>query len=180
MKLTHLDKVLNEFADYAVESAQLELGTTRKLGGKKVRRVASGELQRSLFHKTFTRKGKKTIGFGAKGTAGDYAAFIHEGVNGTLKNNGAPFSFKKKNLARGVVAKWMKVKRIRPKDKNGKFLKMTPANMKSAAFMIGRSIAQNGIVGLPFMKLGVERSLRKYDKKILEALGKDAFDNLTT
>lgn len=188
MNLKHIDKVLEEFGAYAVESAQLELGTTRKIRGRNVRRVASGDLQKSLFSTVFTREGKKVVGFGAKGKANEYAGYIHEGVNGTLKKHNSQFSFTERHVAIPPILAWLKTKRIQPRRKavgktgGRKFKPNVSAggkdNLLALAFAVATSIAQNGIVPLPFMKLGVERSLRKYDKKILEALGKDVFDNL--
>jgi len=61
IEFIELGKALNQFGAEVVESAQLELGTTQMIGGRKVRRVASGALKQSLYHKVFVRKGKMRV-----------------------------------------------------------------------------------------------------------------------
>lgn len=170
MKTEALNRVLVSFIAYSIKRAKLELGANRKIRGRKVRRVSSGDLHKSLYGKTFERKGGVTVGFGSRVR---YADFIHEGVNGTSVKLGSKYSFKSRNLAEGVVAKWIKQKPVRLRDKDGKFIPMTDKNINSAAFLIGRSIAKNGIVPLPFMRLGVEAALKKFDTKFLKAIEVD-------
>ena len=50
---------------------------------------------------------------------------------------------------------------------------MNDKNVRSAAYLIGRSIAKNGIVPLPFMRLGVEAAMKKYDTDFLKAISID-------
>jgi hypothetical protein len=155
---------------FAIKRAKLELGTYRKIRGRKVRRVSSGDLQKSLYGKTFERRGVISVGFGSRAV---YADFIHEGVNGTSVKVGSKYSFKKKNLKEGVVERWIRQKPIKLRDKDGKFIPMTDKNVRSAAYLIGRSIAKNGIVPLPFMRLGVEAAMKKYDTDFLKAISID-------
>ena len=177
MKFLYTIKQLEKFTNFAVESAQLELGTTRKIRGKNVRRVASGGLKDSLFGYRTMLKGKFRIEFGSVKA---YSIFVHEGVNGTVVNNGSKFSFKSKNIgwSQEEFDRWARFKKIRPKDKNGQFVKVTPSAMAGMRFAIGRSMAKKGIVGVPFFTKGIERSMKKFDKDIATALAKDSINFL--
>lgn len=177
MKFENTIKEIEAFSKFTVESAQLELGTTRSIRGKKVRRVASGGLSESLFGFVKVKKNTLKVEFGSTKS---YAGFVHEGVNGTLVNNGSKFSFKGKNIgwSQDEFNTWARYKKMRPKNKNGQFVKVTPSAMASMKYAIGRSMAQKGIVGVPYFKKGIKRSLEKYDKKIVEAFKKDALNFL--
>lgn len=173
-----LGKALNEFGSAVVENAQLELGTTQVIGGKKVRRVASGDLKKSLSHRVFVRKGKMRVEFGGE----QYGMFVHEGVNGTRVNHGSPFSYKSNMVNLGGIENWIKVKPIRLRktfvNKSGQrvsqFVEKTEANLLSATIAIAKSVARKGIAPLPFYRIAVENVYPKFEKKISEALAKDA------
>ena len=133
MKLSKFVKVCQQFGDYAVESAQLELGTTRTIRGRKVRRVFTGNLKNSLFSRTYVRsKGKGTtrVVFGAKGSAGNYASFVEYGVNGTKTRVGSPFSFKGKFVNIGAIEKMVRNNKFRIRRK-GQFVAKTESNNRS-------------------------------------------------
>lgn len=183
-KFTTLGKVLNEFGLEVVEQAQLELGTVRNVGGRKVRRVASGDLKKNLYHRVFVRKGKVRIAFDAKGKASKYGIFVHEGVNGTRVNHGSPYSFKSNMVNVGAIESWMKVKPVRLRktminqygQKVSQFVPNTEENRKSAAIAIAKSVARKGIFPLPFFKLAAENVYPKYEKKIADALSLDGLN----
>ena len=175
MKLSKFVKVCNEFGAYAVESAQLELGTTRTIRGRKVRRVFTGNLQNSLYHRTYIRsKGKGTtrVVFGAKGSAGNYASYVEYGVNGTKTKLGSPFSFKGKFVNIEAIEKMVRNNKFKIRRK-GKFGAKTESNIRGTAFVIARSIAEKGIVGDPYMRKGIERAYKKYESKLSNALIED-------
>lgn len=179
MKLSKFVKVCQQFGDYAVESAQLELGTTRTIRGRKVRRVFSGNLKNSLFSRTYVRsKGKGTtrVVFGAKGSAGNYASFVEYGVNGTKTRVGSPFSFKGKFVNIGAIEKMVRNNKFRIRRK-GQFVAKTESNIRGTAFVIARSIAEKGIVGVPYMRKGIERAYKKYESKLANALIEDTINN---
>jgi hypothetical protein len=177
LKYTRTNKELQKFSEFAIQRAQLELGTTRTIRGRKVRRVAGGALQKSLYSTKVEKNGRLRILFKSKV---DYADFIHDGVNGTKVNVGSRYSFTKQNINTDWMDDWMKSKRFRLKGPNGKFITKTPSALASAKFMIGRSIARNGIAPVPFMQMGVEAALKKFDNRIVDAieydLGKDLDD----
>jgi len=174
IEFIELGKALNQFGAEVVESAQLELGTTQMIGGRKVRRVASGALKQSLYHKVFVRKGKMRVDFGGA----QYGLFIHEGVNGTRVNQGSQFSFKSAMVNVGAIERWIAVKPIRLRktiiNKNGQkvsqFIANTEENKRSAAIAIAKSVARKGIAPLPFYRLAVENTYQKYENKIAEAV----------
>lgn len=176
--LHNISKELNNFQKKVVEGAQRELGATRTIRGRKVRRVSSDRLRKSLYGRVFVRKGVYSIGFGASGEASDYASFIHEGVNGRKVKYNAPFSFKKKFINIGAVKKYIKQKPVRLRNKDGAFIKMTDKNIDSAAFAMSRAIAEKGIAPVPYFRLSLERELKKNESKIVDAIAQDAFDIL--
>jgi hypothetical protein len=184
MEYKRTEKEISRFVDYAVESAQLELGTTRKIRGRNVRRVASGDLKKSLFGKQFKVGHSIMVNFGS---GMSYGKYIHEGVNGTLVDNNAPFSFRSQRIPIQPVLDWMKKKRIQPRREavgktGGRKFKANVTNGKdnvlALAFAIATSIAQKGIVGVPYMAKGVDRSYKRYSPKIADAMVLDAIDNL--
>ena len=176
-------KSVDLFSRDAVSRAQRNLGAYRYVvdrnGRKKRRRAdASGELRKSL---TYVLKensdGTINVRFRANGTAGNYANFVEQGVNGTRKRWGSPFSFKKKNINQDWVRGWMKKKRMRiRKFENGKlggFTTATEANRRQAAFLIGRSIARYGFAPLNYMRDAVNGAMNDWGQRMADAYAQD-------
>ena len=120
------------------------------------------------------------------GRASDYWDFVDEGVRGTgstkgrskttgqfMRGQGSPFKFRKKNIARGVIAKWIQNKPIKLRGKDGKFMEKTKANIKSAAFLIGRAIAQRGLQRTQFFTRPFTKELNNQTDDIVKAFGDD-------
>jgi len=115
------------------------------------------------------------------GRAEDYWMFVDEGVKGSggfkgsgkMRGQGSPFRFRKKNIARGVVAKWISNKPLKLRGSDGKFMAKTKNNIKSAAFLIGRAIAQRGLERTQFFSKPFTEQLNKQSDAILEAFGND-------
>lgn len=180
MDLIQTNKVLQRFGKLSVERAQLELSVDRRIRGRKVRRVATSNLMNSLYYQVFQRREQFRVEFGASGTAGRYAGFIHEGVNGRDVNVGSPYSFKKRFVNIGAIKEWMENKPVALRDyKTGRFIAKTEKNKNRAAFMIARSVASKGIVPIPFFDLGVEYAYERMKKELAEALTKDSIKILT-
>ena len=159
------EKILKDFAEDVNNAAKRTLGS-RKIGKNRSYGVASRSLQKSL---TYTiRDGKVSFG-----SPLPYAAFIHWGVNGTNKNRNAPFSYRQKQPPTDAIRKWMKVKPIRVRDKDGRFVKATESRLQSAAFLIARSIKRNGIHGLRYYEVALETVVPQYNKKLGEALAQE-------
>jgi len=174
MKYPETRKALVKFKDQVVENAQRELGTTRVIKGKKVRRVNTDDLRKSLFGVVKFRKQGFQINFSSKM---DYASFIHEGVNGTKVKNNAPYSFKGKYVNIGAIEKYVRGRKFKIR-KDGRFVAKTEKNVKSTAFVVARSIAERGIVGLPYFSLGLETASKKDLDKIADSFALDAINIL--
>jgi len=162
-----------------VERAQLELGTTRTINGKKVRRVASDSLRKGL---SFSSNGK-IVKFN---TNQAYGGFIHYGVNGTKKKWGSPFSYKSgtKPIPLEGIVEWMRRKGIRPRNKAGGFQKQGAKKVEiggyivstqeaGLAFAIGKKIKENGIAPLPYYDLAIGQVFRTQKALIDKAVKKD-------
>jgi hypothetical protein len=74
---------------------------------------------------------------------------------------------------RKAVLKWIRVKGIKGRDKKGRFI-----SNEQLSFAIARSIAQKGIVGVPYFTLGVERAMKKNEKALEQAMLKDLDINI--
>ena len=115
------------------------------------------------------------------GRAADYWDFVNEGVKGSggfkgsgkMRGQGSPFSFKKKNIAKGVVLKWIANKPLRLRNAKGRFQAKTQVNLKSAAFLIGRAIAQRGLTRTLFFDKAYNKEVAIAEDKITEAFAED-------
>jgi phage gpG-like protein len=171
VKKEDFNKVLERFAEDVNNAAKRELGS-RKIGKNRSYGVASRSLQKSL---TYSLKDGQ-LSFGSPLP---YAAFMHWGVNGTRKNRNAPFSFRSKQPPSGPILEWMRAKPVRLRDASGKFVKQTESRLKSAAFLIARSIKRNGIEGLRYYSVALESVVPQYQAELGEALASDILKSLT-
>jgi hypothetical protein len=92
----------------------------------------------------------------------------------------SPFKFKKKNIAKGVIQKWITSKGIRLRGTDGKFKSKTASNIKGAAFVIGRAIAQRGLTRTQFFSAPYKKNMKYYIDKILNAYGDDITDDIVS
>jgi len=168
--VSEFEKILKVFAEEVNLAAKRELGS-RKIGKNRSYGVASRSLQKSLEYKISGGR----VSFGSPLP---YAAFIHWGVNGTQKNRQAPYSFRQKQPPTDAIRKWMKVKPVRVRDKDGRFVKATESRLQSAAFLIARSIKRNGIEGLRYYEAALEAQVPKFQTKLGEALAQDLLKSL--
>ena len=115
------------------------------------------------------------------GGASDYWDFVNEGVRGSggfkgsgkMRGQGSPYSFKKNNIARGVVMRWIANKPLKLRNAKGKFIEKNQANLKSASFVIGRAIAQRGLTRTLFFDKAYNKQVAKYEEQILNAFAND-------
>jgi len=108
----------------------------------------------------------------------EYGEFVDQGVRG--KNNShkapnSPFRFgtgtgTKGGLTKGIK-KWIKVKGIRGRDAQGRFI-----TDKSLAFLISRSIYRNGIEQSLFFTKPFEQAFAKLPDELIEAFALDIDD----
>jgi len=125
------------------------------------------------------------------GGASDYWNFVNEGVEGSgsskgrskatgrfTKGKGSPFKFKGNNIAKGVVLKWIANKPLKLRNAKGQFKEKTQANLKTAAFLIGRAIAQRGLTRTLFFDKAYNKEIEKAEEKIGQSFAEDLEANL--
>ena len=171
MELKEFEKVLDRFADDVNNAAKRELGS-RTIGKNRSYGVASRSLQKSLTYSISDGR----VSFGSPNPS---APFIHWGVNGTRKKRGAPYSYTTKQPPVDAVLKWMKVKPVRLRSESGQFIKQTPSRLRSAAFLIARSIKEKGIEGLRYYVVALETIVPKYVEEMGSAVVSDILKSLT-
>jgi hypothetical protein len=152
------EEILNEYALAVVERAQSNLRIKRRVRGKMVNRVASGNLLRSLYYKINIRYNKPTIDFTVSNDeAGKYADVIELGRRPGAKM--PPVS---------VIEKWLKLKPIKLRNRQGEFIKSTESAIKSAAYAIAQSIGKNGIQGINYYGEAIDDTWDEYKDKLME------------
>jgi hypothetical protein len=155
------EALLNEYAATVVERAQSNLRIKRRVRGKVVNRVASGTLLNSLTYKLRIRYNKPTIDFTVKGDAGRYADVIEYGRKPGAKM--PPVS---------AIEKWIKIKPLKLRNRQGEFIKSTESAIKSAAFAIAKSIGENGIVGINYYQDAINDTWEDYSEQLIQAYAK--------
>lgn len=161
-----------------VRLARINLGASKTVDGKKRVTNSTGDLSASLNYEVRQKrndKGHFMSGFDLLITSTeDYASFIEQGVKGSESTKpsakNSPFKFKGKNLARGVMAKWIKEKPIRPQKKGGGFVKKTKSTMNSLAFLLGRAVATKGIGARNYVKDATEMALKNTAPEIAKEI----------
>ena len=159
---SEFDKILNEYAATVVERAQSNLRIKRRVRGKVVNRVSSGTLLNSLIYKIKVRYGKPTIDFTVKGPAGQYADVIEFGRKPNSKM--PPVS---------AIEKWIRMKPLKLRNRQGEFIKSTESAIKSAAYNIARSIGEKGIEGINYYGDAIDDTWDEYKDRLMDAYIKD-------
>jgi hypothetical protein len=152
------EDILNEYAATVIERAQSNLRIKRRVRGKIVNRVSSGNLLRSLNYKLRIRYGKPTIDFTVKGDAGKYADVIEYGRKPNSKM--PPVA---------AIEKWIRMKPLKLRNKQGEFIKSTESAIKSAAYNIARSIGKKGIEGINYYAEAIDDTWDEYKDKLMDA-----------
>ena len=155
------EALLNEYAATVVERAQSNLRIKRRVRGKLVNRVASGTLLNSLTYKLRIRYNKPTIDFTVKGDAGKYADVIEYGRRPGAKM--PPIS---------AIEKWIKIKPLKLRNRQGEFIKSTESAIKSAAYAIAKSIGENGIAPVPYYQEAIDDTWDDYSEQLIQAYAK--------
>lgn len=158
-----IKELVNSIADDVVERAQLNLGVTRTINGKKRRRVASGRLKDGLSYKNLTRYNMPVVQFGVK--------------DNELKKYADVIEFGRRKGARqppsDAILEWMRIKPIRIRDKDGGFIKATEAKKRQVAYLIARSIGENGIDGIYYYREAIRDVMEKRGDEFFEAVNKE-------
>ena len=175
-------------AHYALElnnAARRVLGR-RKIGKNKTYGEATGALRKSL---RYQAKGSEVM----FGSPLPYSQFIYWGVNGTDKKRGSPYSYGSKQPPSDAIKKWMRVKPLRLRDKDGKFISQESKEitrgknkgkkrnpLDGPAFLIARSIKKKGIASLKYYEKAFDETYKNAEKKLSEAFAKDLFDDFNS
>lgn len=177
MKLTNTKKAVRKFAIGVIKSAQTNL-----IKSKMRKSALIKNMQYHIIHKKMGRL-VELVEF-TFGNSDDYWMYVDEGVRGKggykgkggrgrARGQGSPFRFKKNNIKRGVIKKWIKRKRIRLRGAKGKFIKKTAKNIRNAAFVIGRAIALRGLTRTQFFTQAYEKQWKININKITNAYAED-------
>lgn len=170
MKFTNTIQVMQKLGSSVVNKAKKNL---------KKKQTKSNKLYNGIdYVVTSDKKGVEvTWGFG-----GDiYWNFVDQGVRGSggfkgsgkMRGQGSPFSFKGKNIAKGVVRGWIANKPLKLRNAKGQFIEKNKQNINSASFLIGRAIAQRGLTRTLFFTKPYDQQVAQYEDKISEAFADD-------
>lgn len=142
---------MSEVREALSQYGKAVVNTARQLMDKQ-KRNASGNTRKALrFWITETKEGYR-LSIGARGKVGKYLKWVAEG-------RGAG----KRPPVRNIE-EWIKNKRIKLRDKRGRFKKMTSANIRSAAFAISKKIGEQGTRPKPnFLEMAVDANADKLE-----------------
>lgn len=158
-----IKELTDDFAREVVERAQRNLGATRTVNGKKRRAVATGNLKASLTFKNRTRYNQPSIIFTTDKTkTQQYADVVEFGRRAGARM--PPIQ---------PIKDWIKVKGIRPRNKNGGFIKATESEVDKMAWNIARSIAKRGIKPLYYFTDAIEQTLAERGDEFIDALAQE-------
>ena len=179
--MEELKKALKKYADDSIKQARSNLNLTG-FAGKKRKTNNTGDLSKGLGYDL--KENDK--GFNLEFTSKEmYGIFIEKGVNGWKKSQKAPFKFKKKNLAKGVMEEYIRTSKMRLKkifiNKSGQKVSQFVTksgiegekNIKAAAFMMGRAIARDGIIRTNFMGKASDRAFKENKQSLEKAMAID-------
>jgi hypothetical protein len=163
--LNEFEQILNEYAATVVERAQSNLRIKRRVRGKVVNRVGSNRsdnLLNSLTYKLRIRYNKPTIDFTVNGQAGNYADVIEFGRKPYpgQPNKRPPYK---------DIMKWIKLKPLKLRNRQGEFIKATETNIKSAAIAIATSIGEKGIEGINYYSEAIDDTWDEYKDKLMDS-----------
>jgi hypothetical protein len=167
MAKSEFEALLNEYADAVIERAQSNLRIKRRVRGKVVNRVASGNLLNSLTSKVRIRYNKPTVDFTVKGDAGQYADVIEYGRKPNSRM--PPVS---------AIEQWIRIKPLKLRNRQGEFIKSTESAIKSAAYAIAKSIGEKGIEGIHYYQDAINDTWPEYQDQLMEAFVKDVENRL--
>ena len=169
---SEFDTILNEYAATVVERAQSNLRIKRRVRGKVVNRVSSGNLLNSLIYKIKVRYGKPTIDFTVDNdAAGKYADVIEFGRK---PYPGQPT----KRPPYKDIMNWIRMKPLKLRNRQGEFIKSTESAIKSAAIAIAKSIGERGIQGINYYGEAIDDTWDDYKDKLMDAYIKDIENRL--
>ena len=173
MKTDNIEKYLNSFGKQVVNRSK---GNLQKAKG------GGTNLENSISFKVVT----DADGFSVQFYMDSYGTFVDKGVSGNKQKRtfkdyagqtiSSPYKYTNKQPPPGILAKWIKKKGIKGRDKKtGRFI----SNM-SLAFIMGRAIKRDGIQGISFFQKPLGLGLKQFGKDLLGNLKEDIIEGLTT
>ena len=173
MKTDNIERYLNSFGKQVVNRSK---GNLQKAKG------GGTNLENSISFKVIT----DADGFAVQFYMSSYGTFVDKGVSGNKqkrtfkdyenKTVSSPYKYTNKQPPPGILAKWIKKKGIKGRDKKtGRFI----SNM-SLAFIMGRAIKRDGIQGISFFQKPLGLGLKQFGKDLLGSLKEDIIEGLIT
>ncbi len=126
---------------------------------------ASGDMAQSIEPKIRYGTGNKPPTLDIVGN--EYAEFVNDGRKAGKFTPIAP------------LMNWIKVKPLKLRDTDGKFIKMDDAKIRSAAHAISKNHFKHGIQPTNFLTEAVEAASKKVADELAEALAKDIAKQIT-
>jgi len=181
--------LLDDFGKGVVENAVSNIRIIRRIGGKSRRRNATGTLAKNLkFDRKLTGR-SSYLYFYAGGEASTYGDFIEQGVNGTEKQWGSPYSYRGGKIPISPILKWINAKGIKPRNvddenrmkrsqftspereskRTGKEVTMEKLKLRMAA-RNAKSISKKGIEPIFYFRDAIETELDKRGDDFIAAL----------
>ena len=158
--LEQTQATLLRFRNYVIQQSRSNLTKNRKNDTKKLYNSLKGEV--------VTENNYSIVGF----SMDVHGLFVDKGVKGSkssAKAPNSPYSFKSKMPPVAVIAKWVKRRGLKGRDKNGRFIKDN-----TLAYLIARSIFQKGMKPSLFFTKPFEAGYKKYiDIDLIKAFGED-------
>lgn len=159
MQKTEVQKELEKFRDYVIETSKKNLVRLKKSDGK---------LYKSLRGNVKTMPNSISIEFMME----DYGIYQDAGVNGLKQKRGSKYSYRK-GVPNAKMLKsldvWLRRKGLSPRDKSGKFVKRT-----SMKFALARSIFNQGLKKSLFFTKPFESAYKRLPEELVEKYGLDA------
>ena len=162
IRLKNTEAYMKSFAERLVKLIKVSIGSSRsrtyKSGNINSPINSSGSLIDSIYHKEGS-----DLDFSIMGN--EYGDYLNEGTEGG----------KFPNI--DALVDWIKTKPVRLRDSNGKFVTATESRIKGLAYVIGRSIKENGIKKTGFLTDIVESEFNKVSS-IVNPITEDVLENL--
>ena len=152
--LDNLQKELNGFAKNVVFKARANAQ----------KKSATGNLANSIYADLQVHKQSFSLEFWMS----PYGEFVDKGVSGKKKKYKTPFSYKDKMPPSNVFLKWIKVRGIKGRGKNGRFI-----TNKSLSFLIARSVFNKGLKPSLFFTKPFTQEFKGLSDELVEAFGLD-------
>ena len=166
MDLKNLDDILNKYAKYVVQQAKSNLTKDQK---------GAGALYNSISYDVEQVASDFLVDFLME----DYGVFVDEGVKGanpSLVKNGiqkaprSPYKYKSKRPPLKPLMQWAKMKKIRFRDKDGKFRK---GGYKTIGFWLQERIFAQGLKPSLFFTKPFNKAFSQMPDDLVKAFALD-------